>query len=59
MVTSPIRGQNILDLFLTLNPTPIDKTTGLSDHDIVQVELSAQPKITKQVRRDILLHKKS
>ena len=60
MVTSPTRGQNILDLFLTSNPTLIDKTTvlpGLSDHDIVKVELNAKPKITKQVPRDILLYK--
>ena len=42
MVTSPTRCQNILDLFLTSNPTLIDKTIvlpGLSDHGIVQVEL--------------------
>ena len=58
MVTSPIRGQNILDLFLTSNPTLIDKITvlpGLSD----QVELNVRPKITKQVPRDIILHKKA
>ena len=29
MVTSPTSGQNILDLFLTSNPTLIDKTTVL------------------------------
>ena len=36
MVTSPTRGQNILDLFLTTNPTLVDRvsiTAGLSDHD--------------------------
>ena len=43
MVTSPTQGQNIYDLFLTSNTTLIDKTTvlpGLSDHDIVQAEIS-------------------
>ena len=38
MVTSPTRGQNILDLFLTTNPTLVDNvsiTPGLSDNDIV------------------------
>ena len=40
MVTSPTRGQNILDLFLTTNPTLVDNvsiTPGLSDHDIVLI----------------------
>ena len=54
------RGQNISDLFLTLSPTFIDKTTVLPssyDHDIVQVEFNVKSKITKQVPRDILLCK--
>ena len=33
------------------------KTTGLSDHDIVHVELNVMPKITKQVPRDTILYK--
>ena len=38
MVTSPTRGQNILDLFFTTSPTLVDNvsiTPGLSDRDIV------------------------
>ena len=61
-MTSPTRGQNILDLFLTSNPTLIDKTTGfpgLSDLDIVLAKVNVKPKITKQVPRDILLYKKA
>ena len=61
-MTSPTRDQNILDLFLTSNPTLIDKTTvltGLSHHDIVLAEVNVKPKITKQVPRDILLYKQA
>ena len=62
MVTSPTRGQNILDLFFTTNPTLVNKTSilpGLSDHDIVIVEINSRPEIIKQVPRDITLYKKS
>ena len=61
MVTSPTRGQNILDLFFTTNPTLVNKTSilpGLSDHDIVLVEVNSRPEIIKQVPRDIPLYKK-
>ena len=61
-MTSSMLGQNILDLFLTSNPTPIGKIIvlpGLSEHDIVQAELNVKPKITKQVPRDILSYKKA
>ena len=60
-MTSSMLGQNILDLFLTSNPTSIGKIIalpGLSEHDIVQAELNVKPKITKQVPRDILSYKK-
>ena len=62
MVTSPTRGQNILDLFFTTNPTSVNKTfilPGLSDHDIVLVEVNSRPEIIKQVPRDIPLCKKA
>ena len=62
MVTSPTRGQNILDLFLTSNPTLIEKVSvlpGLSDHDIVMAEVNAKPTVMKQVPRNILLYKKA
>ena len=62
MVTSPIRGQNILDLFFTSNPTLVNKVTilhCLSDHDIILAEVNSRPEVIKQVPRDILLYKKA
>ena len=44
MVTSPTRGQNILDLFFTTTPILMDNvsiTPGLSDHDIVLAQVNA------------------
>ena len=61
-MTSPTRGQNILDLFLTSNPTLIEKVSvlpGLSDHDIDMAEVNAKPTVMKQVPRNILLYKKA
>ena len=49
-VTSPTQGQNILDLFLTPNPTFIDKTCvlpGLSGHYIIVAEVNVKPKLIK------------
>ena len=62
MLTSPTRGQKILDLFFTTNPTLVNKISimpGLSDHDIVLVEVNSHPEIIKQVPRDIPLYKKT
>ena len=62
MVTSPTQGQNILDLFFTTNPTLVNKISilpGLSDHDIVLVEVNSRPKIIKQIPPDIPLYKKA
>ena len=62
MVTSPTRGQNILDLFFTTNPTLVDDITvipGLSDHDIVLAQVNVKPEVTKQVPRNIPLYKKA
>ncbi|MEW8548672.1 MAG: hypothetical protein AB2693_34660, partial [Candidatus Thiodiazotropha sp.] len=62
MVTSPTRGQNILDLFFTSNPTLVHKVSivpGLSDHDIVLAEVNSCPEHIKQVPRDIPLYKKA
>ena len=62
MVTSPTRGQNILDLFLTTNPTLVDNvsiTPGLSDHDIVLIQVNVKPEVLKQVPRNIHLYKKA
>ena len=62
MVTSPTRGQNILDLFLTTNPILVDSvsiTPGLSDHDIVLIQVNVKPEVLKQVPRNIYLYKKA
>ena len=62
MVTSPTRGQNILDLFFTSNPTLVNKVTimpGLSDHDIILAEVNSRPEVIKQVPCDIPLYKKA
>ena len=61
-MTSPTRGQNILDLFFTTNPTLVENVSiipGLSDHDIVLAKVNAKPEISKQVPRTILLYKKA
>ena len=62
MVTLPTRGQNILDLFFTTNPTLVHKVSvlpGLSDHDIVIAEVKSRPELIKQVPRDNPLYKKA
>ena len=62
MVTSPTRGQNILDLFFTTNPTLVDDISvisGLSEHDIVLAQVNVKPKVTKQVPRNIQPYEKA
>ena len=49
MVEVPTGGENILDLFLTTNPTLVDSVniiTGLSDHNIVSCVVDTKPKLT-------------
>ena len=61
-MTSPTRGQNNLDLFLTTNPTLVDNvsiTPGLSDHGIVLTQVNVKPKIIKQVLLNIHSYKKA
>ena len=62
MVTSPTRGQNILDLIFTTSPTLVDDITvvpGLSDNDIVLAQVNVKPEVTKQVPCNIPLYKKA
>ena len=62
MVTSPIRGQNILDLFLTTNSSSVDNksvTPDLSDNEIVLANVNVKPETAKQVSRNALLCKKA
>ena len=61
-MTSPTRGQTILDLFLTTNPTLLDNvsiTPVLSDHDIVLIQVDVKPGVLTQAPRNIHLYKKS
>ena len=66
MVTSPTRGRNILDLFLTRQILPswtmylsLKVIPGLYDHDVVFAHADAKPETTKQVPHIIPLHKKA
>ena len=58
MVTVPTRHDNILDLFLTSNPTLVDQVDcrpGLGDHDTVTASCAIKPFIQKQKPRKFLL----
>ena len=57
MVTTPTRGNNILDLYLTNSPSlvqTVDIVPGISDHDIVVVESNLRPRINKPKPRNFL-----
>ena len=61
MVTEPTRQDNILDLILTSNPILVSAVTcipGLSDHDIVLIEVAVKANRNKQKRRKIHLYNK-
>ena len=58
----PTRGQNILDLFLTNNPTltqQVKVIPGLSDHDSVLVDSLLCPLSPRKASRKVYLHKKA
>ena len=62
MVTSPTRQDNILDLFLTTNPTLVDEVDcrpGLGDHDMVTASCALKPSIQKQKPRKVPLLNKA
>ena len=62
MVTSPTRGKHILDLFLTTNPTLVNKVSalpGLSDHEIMLLEVKSWSELIKQVHITFPFTKKS
>ena len=47
----PTRDSNILDLFFTSNPTLVQRVSilpGISDHDIVQIQVNTSAKILFQ-----------
>ena len=62
MVTTPTRQDNILDLFLTTNPTLVDEVDcqpGLGDHDMVTASCALKPSIQKQKPRKVPLLNKA
>ena len=61
-VSLPTRDSNILDLFFTTNPTLVKRVSilpGISDHDIVQIQVNTSAKILFQKPRSIFLYKKA
>ena len=62
MVTTPTRQDNLLDLFLTTNPTLVDEVDcqpGLGDHDMVTASCALKPSIQKQKPRKVPLLNKA
>ena len=62
MVEIPTRNDAILDLFITNIPSKVqqvDTTTGISDHDIVYMEIDTDTTRNTQKPRKILLYKKA
>ena len=62
VVTKPTRLNNILDLFMTTNPTLIIEVKcqpGLGDHDMVSAESMLKPVINKQKPRTAFLFQKA
>ena len=61
-VSIPTRDSNILDLFFTTNPTLVQRVSiiqGISDHGIVQIQVTTSAKIHFQKPRSISLYKKA
>lgn len=63
VVRKPTRGNNILDLFFTSNPTLVERSwvvPGISDHDGIPVIIvSTKPRYIKQNPRKIYLYQKA
>ena len=62
VVNFPTRGENILDIIATNRPTLVRQCQpmpGLSDHDVIFLELEIQANKRKPIRREIFLWKKA
>ena len=64
MVTSAIRGQNILDFFFTTNPSIVDNKSVTPDLSLTMksywlAKVNVKPEAAKQVSRNVLLSKKA
>ena len=62
IINKPTRGDNILDLIITNNPSLVNRTEiipGISDHDGCYVEVNIQPKTNRQKPRQIPIYAKA
>ena len=62
VVREPTRCDNIIDLFLTTNSSPVNSVNilpGLSDHNIIKSEVSVKPKVIKQKPRKVHLYNRA
>ena len=62
MTTDPTRQNNVLDLFLTTNPTLVQQVnclSGLSDHDMVIASCCIKPSVLKQKPRKVQIFRKA
>ena len=62
MVREPTRSGNMLDLFLTTNPTLVNSVSiipGLPDHNIVKCLVDTRPKLTRKAPRKAHLYRKA
>ena len=60
--TQPTRYGNILDLFLTTNPTLVEQVScqpGLSDHDVVIAQCALKPTVERQKTRKVPAFRKA
>ncbi|KAI8486064.1 hypothetical protein Bbelb_361640 [Branchiostoma belcheri] len=61
-VEEPTRNGNLLDLVLVNNPNIIEKTTvvpGISDHDMVLVDVNLAPKQNRKPKRKVYIRTKA
>ena len=62
MTTDPTRQNNVLDLFLTTNPTLVQQVNclpGLSDHDMVMANCCIKPSVLKPKPRKVQIFRKA
>ena len=62
LVTSPTRGTNILDLFLTNDPSTvinIEMLPGISEYEIVSAVMSIVPRVLKLSKQKVYLCNKA
>ena len=62
VIANPTRCTNTLDLFITNNPTIVNRweiAPSISDHDIVFAEVDVKPKNNYQKQRSIPLYRKA